>query len=193
MKKSILWLEDKVISSGKKLEVRQITFVYNNYDDKNKVKHEYCHVKNNNKEICIIPVLKPSNKLLLLAEFLPPIKKYSVTFPTASVFDEETDEDAVTRILKEKTGLSGRIELKSYPLENNGNTVDSLLKIITVTIPEDTVQQIADANNHDFKDFFTVNPHDFNKFIENKSENGYIINANVASFATGLLFYETFL
>ena len=94
-------MESKQVYNGKFLDI----FI-DTYDNGKKILNwERCSRKNDTKAVMIVPYHIEKAKYVMIKEFRVPIKDYEIGFPAGLIDTNEGIANAISRELKEETGL----------------------------------------------------------------------------------------
>lgn len=94
------------IAAGKWLLLNELTYE----DRKGKIRTwEAAARQNCAGAVAIICTLKPSNRLILVRQYRPPVNKLTIEFPAGLVNRGENPEETAVRELREETGYHGKV------------------------------------------------------------------------------------
>ena len=124
--------KEKVLFEGEWLKLKQLTFL--NRENK-KITWETIERKNTKKIVVVIAKLKPSNRLVLIEQFRPPLNKSVIGFPAGLAKSNNIKKEALKE-LKEETGYFGKIMSVSPDLAFNPAMTSELVNIVYAQINE---------------------------------------------------------
>jgi len=140
----------------------------------------------------IIAWLKPSDRLLLVEQYRPPVGAMAIEFPAGLIDAGETPEAAAARELKEETGYTAK-QLKLWPAgcSSAGMTSESIY-LVSAIIDETESENINPKTN--FQDSESISIHliprdDLIPFIQKASSQGLAIDAKLLAYL--MAFYRT--
>jgi len=139
----------------------------------------------------IVAILEKSTgpEIILQKQYRPPIDKVVIEVPAGLVDAGETAEQAAVRELKEETGYVGVVSETSPIMFNDPGFCNTNLKMVHVTIDMSLpVNQNLkpELEENEFIEVFTVPLKDFWSECKRLVEEGYAMDARVATIAEGI-------
>ncbi|MEZ7892168.1 MAG: NUDIX hydrolase [Candidatus Wallbacteria bacterium] len=126
-------ISEKILYEGKWLGLKESVFVCN---DGSTVKWESIEKRNYKTVLVIIARLVPSDRIVLIKQFRPPIANYIISFP-AGITSLDTPEIEAMRELKEETGYTGTRVISISPvLKVNPGIINDSVQVIEIEIDE---------------------------------------------------------
>ena len=86
--------------------------------------------------------MQPSNRMLLIRQYRPPIKAYEVGFPAGTIDPGEKPENAVVRELKEETGYTGTVKNLTPLAVNTAGLSSESCYLVEMDIDENLPENI---------------------------------------------------
>lgn len=176
-------IKSEILESGKWLCLKKIF-----YSDSNGVGRTWESVERLKCDgaVVLIAFLRPSNRILLIRQYRPPVSAYVIEFPAGLIDKGETPEVAAERELFEETGYRGKM-LKLYPPSfNSPGLSGESVQIALVEIDEDADLNRSVSQSLDDSEDIEVIPVEINKlpdFLEKAVENGDKIDAKLEAFS----------
>ena len=132
-------IERNICYSGKWLNFEKIT-----YKDSKEQIRSWENVKRtpDRGAAVIIALLRPSDKLVLIRQFRPPVDNYVIEFPAGLIDEGEDSKSSAIRELKEETGYKGKIINVSTPVYSSPGLTDETVSIVFVDIDENDPENI---------------------------------------------------
>ena len=173
----------ELIGSGKWLNLIEIS-----YKDSNGIKRKWENITRNlcSGAVAIIPILKPSNRLVLIRQYRPPADTYMIEFPAGLIDPKETAEATAIRELIEETGYSGVIEKITAPVYSSPGLTSETVHLARINIDETSQENIDPKPRlEDGEEIETilVPIETLTNFLQQAIQNGDSIDAKVMSFA----------
>lgn len=176
-------------SSSKWIELKQIKYVNENGRE---MLWESAERKRQAGAAAIIAILEPSQKIILVRQFRPPTGGYVLEFP-AGLMDENDRSPVQTalRELKEETGYIGT-HVKTVPasFSSPGLSSESVYVIklaVDERLPENLNPQAVQEETENIENF-VVPLKKLSSFIEERVNEGDLIDSKLAMFACGIAF-----
>ena len=99
--------------------------------------------------VMIIPWLQPSNRLVLVRQYRPPVNGYIVEFPAGLIDPDEDAPQAARRELREEAGFGGEVAGIIPPTYNTPGLSGETVFQVVMTIPDgQTPQPQPDDGEH---------------------------------------------
>lgn len=127
--------------------------------------------------------------LVLVRQYRPAIKGYSIEFPAGLLESGETSDEAALRELQEETGWQGEVTHMSERLATDPGCSSSILRFATVKINGDSLenqipkQQLSDG---EFVDLVMVPISELHERLNRLTKEGHVIDSRVEAFSIGL-------
>ena len=84
----------------------------------------------------MIAILKPSNRVLLVRQFRPPLQTYSLEFPAGLVDPGESIAETAIRELREETGYVGRILWETGACASSPGITGEMVSMVFIEVDE---------------------------------------------------------
>lgn len=173
------------IAEGKWLYLQNIC-----YKDATGQKREWESVerKGGKNAVALIPILKPSKRLVLVRQYRPPAKGYVIEFPAGLIDEGEMVESAAIRELSEETGYSGKIIKMFPPSFNSPGLSGETASVFLTEINEDDVDSrdlTAKLDEGEDIETILVPVDGLLEFLKKAHESGDFLDAKLISFAIG--------
>lgn len=182
-KKPLISSSCHIIAEGKWLYLQNICYM-----DASGRKREWESVerKGGKNAVALIPILKPSKRLVLVRQYRPPAKGYVIEFPAGLIDDGELVESAAIRELSEETGYSGKI-IKMFPLSFNSSGLSGEAASVFLTEIDENNTAIHNLTASPEEDIETILvPVDgLLEFLKKAHEEGDFLDSKLVSFAIG--------
>lgn len=91
--------------------------------------------------VLIIPWLQPSNRLILIRQYRPPVDGYVVEFPAGLIDPGETPQIAAVRELREEVGFAGEVVSIIPPTFNTPGLSGETVYNVLMRVPDGQVAQ----------------------------------------------------
>ncbi len=177
------------IGKGQFLSLDQIT-----WRDQSGAEHQWESAERNSKTqaVGIVAWLKPSDRLLLVQQFRPPIGHEVIEFPAGLIDPGETPEAAAARELKEETGYVAQ-DLHVWPLGSSsaGMTSESIYLVSAIIDESRPENQNPKTNFHDQECIVThlIHRNELFAFMQHSQAQGITFDAKLVAYL--LPFYRT--
>lgn len=139
----------------------------------------------------MIPILKPSGRVILIRQYRPPAGTFMIEFPAGLIDDGEAPEQTAERELMEETGYAGKINVihdRSFNSPGmSGESVNLAVMEIDENLPENksTIQNLDDGEDIEI---FPVPVSSLGTFLEQRREAGDMLDSKVLAFSIGMNF-----
>ncbi len=186
MKKHSKNIEKKELGSGKFLKLTKIKY----YDKISQIRcWESVERVNSHGAAIIIAKLQPSNRLILVEQYRPPVNNYVLEFPAGLIDQGESALASALRELKEETGYIAKEKENStsMPLYSSPGVTGETITFIELEVDEvnhgEVIQELEPSED------LTVHliPIDeLQQFLEEKSANNIAIDAKLYAYSYAL-------
>jgi ADP-ribose pyrophosphatase len=172
-------ISEKILFKGRWLSLKENTFRNSRGEE---VSWE--GVVRNKKEgsVIIIPILMPSNRIVLIRQYRLPLEDYVISFPAGMVAEGDTGHALVE--LKQETGYTGKIVDQSPPLQVHSGLIDEKTQIVVAHIDENDPQNknpLQALEPTEEIEVLLVPKEEIRSFLLKKAEKGSRIAAGVWS------------
>ena len=137
----------------------------------------------------IVASLRPSNKLVLIRQFRPPVNNYIIEFPAGLIDEGESCQVSALRELKEETGYIGKITKTTKPVYNSPGLTDESISIVFVDIDENDPKNInPEPCNEGSEDIqvFLVERNMLGEFLDEQENLGDKVDSKVMAYALAM-------
>lgn len=181
----------RTVAGGSWLELQQIEYV--DYRDRRRT-WESVERKQAAGAVVIIPVLLPSNELILLRQYRPPAAGHVIEFPAGLIDEDESPESAALRELREETGYTGQIMHKTPACFTSPGLSNETIEYVIITIDEKSATngnpESSPEGSEDIEVLRVPLP-ELSEYLEQQMAEGVKLDAKLA--AVSLTFSSTFL
>lgn len=176
-------IERKICYSGDWLKFEKIT-----YRDAKEVVRHWENIKRtpDRGAAVIIAVLRPSDKLVLVRQFRPPVDNYVIEFPAGLIDEGEDCKISALRELKEETGYKGKIVKVTKPVYSSPGLTNETVSIVFVDIDENDSENInPETFNEATEDIqvYLVELNNLKEFLEERENAGDKVDAKLCTYA----------
>jgi ADP-ribose pyrophosphatase len=176
-------IKRSICYSGKWLKFEEIT-----YKDSREQVRSWENIKRtpDRGAAVIIAVLRPSNRLVLIRQFRPPVDNYVIEFPAGLIDEGEDAKISALRELKEETGYKGKIIRVTNPVYSSPGLTDETVTIVFVDIDESDSENInPESFNEATEDIqvYLVERAEINEFLLERENRGDCIDAKLCTYA----------
>jgi ADP-ribose pyrophosphatase len=183
MKKEPKFLKSKILYKGKWLQFEEVKYM----DAKENTRSwEYVKRTQDRGAVVIIARLYPSDKIILIRQYRPPIKNYIFEFPAGLIDDGETAKSTAFRELQEETGYTGEIKRITNPVYNTPGLTDETVSIAFIDVYEKIPMNVKPKQNMEPTEdieVFLVKREEMYDFLMEREFSGDSIDAKLMSFA----------
>ncbi|XP_038054254.1 ADP-sugar pyrophosphatase-like isoform X1 [Patiria miniata] len=137
----------------------------------------------------IVKRLLHYDSILLVRQFRPPVKCYTIEFPAGLVDSEETVAEAAIRELKEETGYVGTItSISPVTVMDSGMSASTLNLVFVQVDGDDTVNQrpVPNLDEGEFIEVIHAPLHELKQKLDAYSEAGDLVDSRVYTYAATL-------
>jgi 8-oxo-dGTP pyrophosphatase MutT (NUDIX family) len=138
--------------------------------------------------VLVIPVLRPSGRLLLIRQYRPPVDGVVLEFPAGLVDAGETHGEAAVREVLEETGYHGHVRWTGpQTCSSPGMTSEGVLLVlmeVDETLPENRCPVPSPAEGEEIE-VCLVAPADLAAFLRREQEAGVHLDSRTAAYALG--------
>ena len=172
------------IAAGKWLLLNELTYE----DRKGKIRTwEAAARQNCAGAVAIICTLKPSNRLILVRQYRPPVNKLTIEFPAGLVNRGENPEETAVRELREETGYHGKV-LRILPPAYSSPGLTSEATCIAIMEANEAEQGSLQTQFDESEDIapLLVEKHTLEAFLLEADKHGEAIDGKLLSYAEAL-------
>ena len=186
MKKEPNFIKSDLLYQGKWLQFEELE-----YQDSMGQSRRWEYVKRTQDRgaVVVFARLLPSDKVVLIRQYRPPIKKYIYEFPAGLIDDGETTESTAIRELEEETGYIGEIKKITKPVYNTPGLTDETVSIAFVDINENLIDNMNPKQKTESSEdieVFLVKIDELYEFLIEQECSGDSVDAKLMSFALGI-------
>jgi len=173
----------EICFSGKWIQYEKITYEDSKGDVRNweNVKRVAAHGA-----AVIIAIMHPSERLVLIRQFRPPVDNYIIEFPAGLIDDGETCEVSAVRELLEETGYTGTVRKITNPVYSSPGLTDETICFVFMDIDEKDPSNINPiSHNEDTEDIdvFLVDKNMISDFLTGREKCGDELDSKLLSYA----------
>lgn len=179
-------LQSSVMAQGRFLRLEQVSYV----DRQGRTRSwEAAQRQNQQHAVLIIATLRPSNHILLIRQFRPPVNAFVIEFPAGLIDGQESIAQAAARELLEETGYHGRVLWDTGPGSSSAGMTGELVTTVFMDIAEnDPVNSRHQQHLDDGEDIAVIarRAADLPAFLRERQHAGDILDSRLAAWAAGL-------
>ncbi len=172
------------IAAGKWLLLNELTYE----DRRGKIRTwEAAARQNCAGAVAMICTLKPSNRLVLVRQYRPPVNKFTIEFPAGLVNHGESPEETAIRELREETGYRGKV-LRVLPPAYSSPGLTSEATSIVIMEADEAEQGTLQTQFDESEDIETllVGKHMLEAFLLEADKRGEAIDGKLLSYAEAM-------
>ncbi|MCK5802671.1 MAG: NUDIX hydrolase [Lentisphaeria bacterium] len=144
-----------------------------------------CH---NQGAVLMIPVLKPSERYVLIRQYRPPVKGFVIEFPAGLIDPDEAPRETALRELAEETGYTGTIAWMGRPTSSSagltGESVVLALMEIDENAPENQTPAACLEEGEEIE-VIVVAKNEVSAFLHARENAGDILDSRLAAYFMG--------
>ena len=177
------------VASGKWLRLEEIEFLDHK---KRRRKWESVARSQGQGAVMMIPILRPSNRYVLIQQYRPPIDKLVLEFPAGLIDLGEKPEETAVRELHEETGYRGTITWMSEPSYSSpGMSAEFVVQAVMEIDETRPGNQNPVAENDDGENIeaFAVGKDQICDFLRERQDAGVTLDSKIVAhfLGTGLV------
>lgn len=183
--------KSKVLSRSTTYKGKWIEFQNIYYKDQKGNKRVWENVKRtpDRGAATIIAQLIPSDRIVLVKQFRPPVEGYILEFPAGLVDEKESLKNTAIRELEEETGFIGTYLNHTEPIYSTPGMTDETVSIVFIKVDENNPknkQPLSKTEATEDIEVTLVERKNLLHFTKKQEELGYRIDAKLKCFALGL-------
>jgi 8-oxo-dGTP pyrophosphatase MutT (NUDIX family) len=189
--KKAVWRRPAVVgrttmATGRFLELRTLSWVDRAGNER---KWESADRVGDQRAVLMIARLMPSDRLVLIKQYRPPVGSYVVEFPAGLIDGDEAPEAAAMRELMEETGYEGEVRSVSpFAVSSPGMTGEGVALVeirVDETLPENA-KPIARPDAGEDIALLLVRRRELGSFVAAQAKAGAVIDSKVVAYALGM-------
>jgi len=170
----------KVVAEGKWLSLGVIE--YTAHDGSTRT-WESVSRRNGRGAVGILATLKPTNEILLIRQYRPPVDNFVIEFPAGLIDNGETPEESAVRELREETGFIGKVTDVSPKSFSSPGLTSEFIYLVRMEVDLEAQKEIrTDFDEGEFVETFRVAPDQLGTFLEKATAAGDVIDSKVMAF-----------
>ena len=144
--------------------------------------------KNSAGAVAMICTLKPSNRLILVRQYRPPVDRLTIEFPAGLVNPGESPEETAVRELREETGYRGKV-LRILPPAYSSPGLTSEATRLALMEADESEQGELQTQFDESEDIETllVDKHALADFLCEADLRGEAVDGKLLSYALGMI------
>ena len=137
--------------------------------------------------VAMICTLRPSNRLILVRQYRPPVNRLTIEFPAGLVNPGESPEETAVRELREETGYRGKV-LRLLPPAYSSPGLTSEATRLALMEADETEQGELQTQFDESEDIETllVEKNALADFLRDAERRGEALDGKLLSYAAGL-------
>jgi ADP-ribose pyrophosphatase len=142
--------------------------------------------------VVIIARLYPSDRIVLIRQYRPPVKNYIFEFPAGLIDDGETPESTAIRELQEETGYIGSLKKITNPVYNTPGLTNETVAVAFMDVHEESMENITPIQMSEPTEdieVFLVKSEELYSFLIERDKLGDSIDAKLMSFAFAMKYF----
>jgi 8-oxo-dGTP pyrophosphatase MutT (NUDIX family) len=139
--------------------------------------------------VLVVPVLRPSGRLVLIRQYRPPVDAYVIEFPAGLVDPGETPEQAAVREVFEETGYRGAVRWTGPQTCSSPGMTCEGVRLMLMDVDESLAanrQPSACPDEGEEIEVCLVSLDCLAAFLRTQQEAGACIDSRTAAYALGL-------
>ena len=138
--------------------------------------------------VAMICTLKPSNRLILVRQYRPPVDRLTIEFPAGLVNPGESPEETAVRELREETGYRGKV-LRILPPAYSSPGLTSEATRLALMEADESEQGELQTQFDESEDIETllVDKHALADFLCEADLRGEAVDGKLLSYALGMI------
>ena len=144
---------------------------------------------NNQGAVLMIPVLRPSGRLVILRQYRPPLDAYVLEFPAGLIDPGESGASTAVRELLEETGYTGELRWIGQPASSSAGMTGETVTLAFVDIDENLPENqnpVPRLEASEDIEVLVVAPADLPEFLRAREAEGMIIDSRAVAYFMGL-------
>ncbi|XP_067683747.1 ADP-sugar pyrophosphatase-like [Haliotis asinina] len=187
------FIKQEEVARGKWLSLNKIT--YKDPHGQERIWESVCRTTGSADEadaVFVIPILKRTLKydcVVLVKQYRPPMKAYTLEFPAGLVDKGETPEETAVRELHEETGYSGKVKHISPVTCLDPGIGNTSVRVVTVEIDGDediNTSPKPRLEETEFIDILVVPMEELLNKLNEMARTGVVIDSRVYTYAVAM-------
>ena len=163
-------LNRETIASGGWISLQKVTYL--GHDGKTRDWECAARVRSQG-AVMMIPVTKPSGKLIVIRQFRPPTGRLVYEFPAGLINPGEDPVETAIRELKEETGYVGTVDYCSPRVFTSPGLSSEFVHLVRMTVDLDAQKDFATHfDESEYLETFLVGPDELADFIRKAEAEG---------------------
>jgi ADP-ribose pyrophosphatase len=140
--------------------------------------------QNDQNAAVVIGILRPSNRLLLVRQFRPPLNAFAVEFPAGLVNAGEEPAQTAIRELKEETGYTGTVDYCSPKVFTSPGLSSEFVHLVKMTVDLENQPDLATHfDESEYIETFLVAQDELPGFIRQAETDGFGVDTKMYMWA----------